>query len=497
MRYPAAWGRHHRVPFMFGIVPTRGQLLYIFLISFLNVILLLAPYVITQPQASFSSTGMQTLSIIGNRAGSMAMGNVVALILFSARNNVLFLATDWSYSTYLLLHRWLGYWTILHTIIHSFMLMANYVIKGTYNDELVREYWVWGIVGTVAASAILVSSLLPFRQKFYEIFLASHVVLSLLFLIGYYYHIWYCYSYNWGYEIWMFIAGGIWGADRTIRLGRMILGGSHTAVVTAIGGANAEYIRIDVNGLSLDGGVVYLCFPSLTWRFWESHPFSVAYNSSERNGSPVSVASNHAASTSKEAELTSPAVLDASEAIAVPINDRDGLTTTFFCRTRAGMTKVLTNRALKTAGFQTRLRVLVEGPYNHSGRIASQLKSCKSILCIAGGVGITGCLPYTKYDNKDIRLFWSNRKPDLADEMAPILAQLTANVQLETTVGQRLDLESILRKELLSDIDGGLLAIIVCGPPGMADEVREKITWLARFNTLSRPYLLLDEAFSW
>ncbi|KAI9148163.1 Ferric/cupric reductase transmembrane component B [Paramyrothecium foliicola] len=498
---PPAWGVRHRVPAAVGLVPTRGQTLYISIISFLNIILLLAPYVINQPQASFSSTGMQTLSIVGNRAGSMAMGNVVALVLFAARNNVLFYVTDWSYSTYLLLHRWLGYWAIFHTILHSFMLMANYIIQGTYNDELIREYWIWGIVGTVAASAILLFSLLWIRQKFYEFFLASHIILSLLFLIGYYYHIWYCYSYNWGYEIWMFIAGAIWGIDRVVRLGRMAIGGSRTAIIQVLQDTDGEYLRIDVQGSSLKGEVVYLCFPTLSWRFWETHPFSVACTDLDDSKQPLSGVSNSAilsTTTKKDVESSNeksehgsqgnyPAGSTANKVIS---------STTFFCRTRTGITNLLAARASKSEGLQVRVRVLVEGPYNHSGGVASQLARCGGVLGIAGGVGITGCLSYMKYDDKDVKLFWSNRKSGLARDMAPILAQLPDNVQVETVVGQRLGLDSILSKELLQSKDNRPLAIVVCGPPGMADEVRRKVTWLARFNSSSRPYELIDEAFS-
>ena len=122
------------------------------------------------------------------------MGNVVALFLFSSRNSILLYLTDWSYSTYLLLHRWLGYWAVLHTIIHSAMLWKYYVKAGSYSAEILRLYWQWGIVGTVAVCAILPFSLLKIRQKFYEFFIISHIVLSLLFLLGFYYHIWYVYQ---------------------------------------------------------------------------------------------------------------------------------------------------------------------------------------------------------------------------------------------------------------------------------------------------------------
>ncbi|KAK7414833.1 hypothetical protein QQX98_006348 [Neonectria punicea] len=497
--HPAAFGRRHREPVAaLGTVPNRGQALYIVVISILNLLLWLGPYVIHQPQASFTSLKMQTISIVGNRAGVMAMGNVVALFLFAARNNVLLYITDWSYSTYLLLHRWLGYWAVFHTIVHSFMLLANYLLSGTYEDELVRKYWIWGIVGTVAVSAILPFSLLWFRQKFYELFLASHIVLSLLFIIGYYYHIWYVYEYNWGYEIWIFIAGGIWGADRVLRLARTAWQGSRMAVVSVIPDVDGEYIRIEVEGKRLEDGIVYLGFPTLGWRFWETHPFSVAGSAPGSRDSEQPAPA--AAVTLGEADPEKAASASTGPPDAMPSVSRrsKGDSTIFYARTRGGVTKQLASRVYGASGAPSvRLRVLLEGPYHHSGQVSSQLARCSDLLCIAGGVGITACLPYVRKGAPgSTKLFWSSRTEGLATALTPTLAGLPGGVQVETVVGRRLELEAILGKELVGGQEGAL-AVVVCGPPGMADDARQMVVETARTNPLSRPYVLVDEAFGW
>lgn len=494
--YPSTFKGRHREPIAGAIVPTRGQTMYIFVISFLNLVLLLAPYVITQPQASFPSRDMQTLSIVGNRAGTMAMGNTVALSLFAARNNpVMLYVTDWSYGTYVLLHRWLGYWAVFHTVLHSFMLLANYVVQGTYWDEFARLYWSWGIVGTVAVCAMIPASILWVRQRFYELFLASHIVLALLFIIGYYYHIWYVYGYNWGYEIWVFIAGGVWGADRVLRLVRMAVQGSRTAVVTVVEDTDGEYVRIDIQGKYLKDGVAYLCFPTLGWRFWETHPFSVAYQSlgGEEDGSQPASPDMSAEDPEKSTGATKTTAVAAG-----PATSSRNATTTFFARRRTGITNKLVAR-VAAGSDPVRLRVLIDGPYDHSGRASSQIAQCNAVLCITGGVGITACLPHLVSNGsaKNGKLFWSTRKPGLAAALAPTLASLSSNVSVETAVGERLALDSILEREMLGAKNEGLLAIVVCGPLGMADDVRKKVVSLARENPLCRPYVLLDEAFSW
>jgi len=505
--YPATFGRHHRTPVAGGLVPTRGQSLYILLISFLNLILLVAPYTITQPQASFTTKSKQLLSVIGNRAGTMAMGNVVVLFLFSSRNSVLLYLTNWSYSTYLLLHRWLGYWAVLHTVVHSAMLWSYYVKAGTYSAEVLRLYWIWGIVGTVAMCALIPFSLLKFRQQFYEFFIVSHIALSLLFLVGYYYHIWYVYTYNWGYEIWMFVAAGIWALERLIRIGRMIFQGSSTAVVTVIPDADSEYIKLDIEGKDLKAGVAYLCFPTLSWRFWETHPFSISGSGSGPQQELLRTSQSNSVSDLSPGperihEKGASVYATASTVANGTRFQGPNSSTWFFARTRSGITKALKDKASGSDGKRVQLRVLIDGPYNHSGRVHSQIAQCSSILCIAGGVGITACLPFLREsETKDIKLFWSSRKSGLITDLTPALNALPSNVEVNTLVGQRFDLDSIIHEGLVDhDQDGtskGPLAIVVSGPPELADEVRLNVTQTVRNFKRSRPYVLVDEAFSW
>jgi hypothetical protein len=501
MVYPTAFGSRHREPVLGAIIPTRGQSLYIFLISFLNIILLLAPYTITQPQASFTTLRKQTVSLVGNRAGTMAMGNVVALVLFSSRNSFLLYITDWSYSTYLLLHRWLGYWAVAHTIIHSCMLWSYYVDAGTYAAEILRLYWIWGIVGTVSACALVPLSLPVVRRKLYELFLVSHIVLTLLFLVGYYYHIWYVYEYKWGYEIWMFVAAGIWALDRILRIVRMAVQGNRTALVTVVPNTDGDYVRIEVEGKEWKDGVAYLCFPTLSWHFWESHPFSVSgvctYSGPSDLPSPP-VRANLGAGATDEKEAMQHSI---NSFAAGDLDDRAGTrSTTFYARTREGVTKALKVRASGAGNHQARLRVLIDGPYNHSGRIHSQIAQCSSVVCIVGGVGITACLPILKGCGvSDKKLFWSSRRPGLVAEISATLSELGTNLSMETLIGERFNVKAILNAELHANESTGTgpLAIVVSGPPGLADDVRKLTTQITRTSSSSRAYILVDEAFSW
>ncbi|KAH9214681.1 hypothetical protein DL95DRAFT_461955 [Leptodontidium sp. 2 PMI_412] len=354
------------------------------------------------------------------------------------------------------------------------MLMAYYMVLGVYKAEFTRDYWSWGILAIVCACAILPPSRLWVRQKFYEFFLLTHIAFSLPFLIGYYYHIWYLYKYNLSYEIWMFVAGEVWGVNCLVQAIRMDLNGSRTALVSSIQDADGDYTRIDIEGKEIKGDVAYLCFTTLSWRFWETHPFSEKSESTAIPAAPVSTPSTCTLSNSNLALAT------------------------FIARARTRVTNQLSARVFKENG-SARIRVLIDGPYHHSGHVSSQLSPCSSIHYIAGGVGIKACLPYLKKTaaQKPAKLFWSNRKSGLETEPRPVLAALANNVQVVTNVGERLDLDAVLSKELVgSNKENDLLGVVVCRPLGMVDDVRQKISEVSQRFLMSRPYVLIEDASS-
>lgn len=478
-------------------MPTRGQALYIALISFLNAIFLIAPYVHTHPQSTFASgSDEQSFSTIGNRAGVMAMGNATAMFVFATRNNILLFLTDWSHGTYILLHRVLGYWTVFHTVLHSILLLVYYKKYGTYADEIVRMYWIWGIVATMAIVAILPMSLLTVRQRFYEVFKASHVWLTVLFIVGYYYHIWYCYGFSWGYEIFAYVIGAIWGLEHVVRIVRLASNGLRTATVTPVAETDGEYVRIEVEGVTLHN-TVYLTFPTLSWRFWESHPFSVAYSGESKGVVEPSTSTLTPDKMSEKGQDDSQAPKEASHTVTALRQSRSSKRSVFFARTRTGVTSILGARA---GSSSTRVKVLIDGSYHSNAH--QQLHGCAALLCIGGGIGITALLPLLQSFRGEAtcsHLFWGTRKRDLIDGLAPEIASLTAaGVEVETTVGKRLDLDAILRKEMVwAGSEQGKLGIVVCGPASMADDVREKVARFSKETLTRRPFVFVDEAFSW
>ncbi|KAL8391925.1 hypothetical protein RB595_002218 [Gaeumannomyces hyphopodioides] len=524
VNHPAALGRRHREPrggaWALGgaTVPTRGQLLYIALVSLVNAVCVLAPYYYVYPNSTYPTRRNQDLATMGNRAGSMAMGNAAALFVFSARNSALLWLTDWHHATFLLLHRWFGYWAAALTAAHSALLLAAYVEYGDYSMELARPYWQWGIVGTVAAVALLPASAPALRRAAYEVFLPLHHLLAVLFLVGYYYHIWHLYEYNWGYEIWVWFAVGVWGSDKLARLARTARNGLRTAKVSAVGGSGGQYLRIEVDGVRVDG-VAYLRFPTLGWIFWENHPFSVVSSFADADsqaeeveakgeGGGVGVtAGEKSASDNVAEEARDPSPSGSSVAPRHP--QTAAPCATFIVRIRGGVTGRLAARLTASSSPDTqplRLPVLVEGSYRYAASGAARVRGCEALLCVAGGVGVTALLPLLREFSSaaaaapakggapttTARLVWGVRDGSLPAALAGQMAGL-GGVAVEMSVGARVDVRAVLKDEMAAG--RGPLGVVVCGPPGMADDARAAVAELGRSGR--RAVVFVDEAFSW
>lgn len=476
-----------------GLMPTRGQALYIAYILISQIFLSIFPILTVYPNDYWPDR--QVMLMIGDRTGDLAMANFIAVFLFSSRNNILLWMTNWSHSTFLLLHRWISYCLIIEVSLHSLLLLIYYwSIREARQQELM---WIWGIVGTMAFVLLWPASLLPVRQRAYEFFLAFHQIFSAIGLIGTFFHIYKFYKYDWGFEIWVYIGGIIWFLDRLVRLLRVLSNGIRTATVTALD-SEAEYIQIDIDGV-VSHGHVYLSFPTISWRFWENHPYSVLSASTGHVQQKTSLKAESDSDSSiekKESESEGSSMVSGTDH-HVPIQPR----TTILLRSMKGLTKTLAARLLAApadAGGQRRitLPVLVESSY-HANPAMHDLVHCSTLLCIAGGVGVTAVLPIMRsFEGAKIRLAWGMRNECLIPVVEPQLRELRRNpaVHIETRVGERLQLLDLLKEEVEKEGEGAL-GIVVCGPTGMADEVRYAVAELA--FKVKRAVIFVDEAFSW
>ncbi|EAQ93107.1 hypothetical protein CHGG_01342 [Chaetomium globosum CBS 148.51] len=276
--YPATWGGRQvqPLPYLLGNAPTLGQALYVAVLVVLNIVLSAVSYRSMQPSAWYANQYQEILAWIMYRTGNLAFALFPLVLLFAGRNNVLLWLSDWSHSTFVLLHRWVARLFALQVLLHSIVALVLYKDTGAYPAEESQLYWIWGAVATVAVSVMVVVSGLPVRRWSYEIFLILHILLAVFVVAGCWYHVELRFMRMFGYEMWIYTACAVWFFDRLIRVFRVLKAGIRRARVTEIGN---DFVRVDIEGVrwgTTPGQHAYVYFPTLNpLRPWENHPFSL------------------------------------------------------------------------------------------------------------------------------------------------------------------------------------------------------------------------------
>ena len=501
---PPAFGAQHAQPIKnLATVPTRGQAISISYLIVINVLACSLGIYIVEPNTWYTKSWYQVLVYISNRSGAISFANVPLLILFSSRNNLLLWVTDWSHSTFLLLHRYIAWLCTIEACLHSAIYLNLYLWKQTHAEESKLPYWYWGIIGTLALSLLLPLSVRPIRSAVYEAFRVIHIFLAIMVIVGSYYHIIERYGYQWGYELWMYVAMAVWAFDCLARVARIARGGVRRGYVSRI---NEDYLRVDIPGIEAQGHV-YAYFPSLTWRVWENHPFSVVSTSSGTTQLPTSTPSS-VSNVEKSGATGGTVAIKSSngdeQSVVAPGKGfaRSGIT--LLIRAHAGATGALASKV----GLETGVPVLIESSYGHEASCSHPTADFPNTICIAGGVGITAVLPTLSQglslhaSQGSNKLFWGVRDEALVDAVESLIADVhvdgesgvktwARHVETHVVVGQRLNLREILEQELSSGIG---TTVLVSGPEGMADDVRNIVSGLGRGTAVVR---FVEESFSW
>lgn len=289
----------------------------------------------------------------------------------------------------------------------------------------------------------------------------------------------YRFVHQWGYENWILAAIAVWAFDRLLRVLKLARNGVKTATVTVI---DDDYIRVDVEGVSGEG-MAYLYFPTLTWRVWENHPFSVAATvlpssgHKTRHSSDVTTAGTDIEKIGAHETTVSKVFDSGSDTTSLRKHTPTIVGLTFFVRTRGGLTAAMRSR--------TSLPVLVESPYGSH----PDLSAYSLLIGVAGGVGITAVAPIIHHHPGRTKLLWGVRTAGIVEEMRDQLA----GIDKEVFVGQRMNVLEALEREC---VEKEKIVVVVSGPAAMADEVRMAVNTLAR-SKRNLSIHLVEESFSW
>lgn len=485
--WPSIIGTYHvrPLPFQLGNAPTIGQTWYIVMFLILNIILTAAGYQTHQPSSMWENTWQEVMGYISARTGVLAFALAPLVILLSGRNNFLLWLTNWSHSTYMILHRWVARIFGLQVILHSITELILYKDLGALGTEQVAPYWIWGIVATLAVVIMMVVSTLYFRRLSYEVFLITHIILAVFVIAGSWYHVDLLFSRKWGYEFWLYAACAVWFFDRLVRVGRVLKNGMRRAEVTAV---SEDIVRVDIKDIrweSVPGKHTYAYFPTLNpFRPWENHPFSIIPTALLTSRGYSLVPSSEASSTGSQHSNRDIEKSGVMESVTQTKEARCATTSgvSLYVRRSDGITKALKSHAS--------LLTLLDGPYPNSSTSAV-LKTDRLIL-IGGGIGITATLPFIAH-HSNVKLYWCV-KSSMEGLVADLDSVMKSMREKEVVVGGRLDIESLLDREM--EVGWKRIGVVVCGPGGLCDDVRAGVVRRGRGNK-GTVWELDVEAFSW
>jgi len=425
------------------------------------------------------------------RTGVMAIINMVPLVIFAGRNNPLIGLLQISFDTYNLLHRWMGRMVVLQSVVHT---LCWYYVKhagdgwgGVWSAMTVDAFIGWGCIGTGALMLILVLSLSPVRHAFYETFLTVHIILAAVTVAGVYIH---CKMDQLPFITYIQAIGFLWLGDRfgrvylTVRNNYSRKGkGWTTATVQALPGEACRVTmhlptRLDVR----PGTHAYLRFGSIN--AWENHPFSIAWVD----------------------HISKEGILPLTEkAMDIKIRKSDTVTdVSFVIQAQKGLTRRLYNKANEVSPRVWKVRASLEGPYagHHS------LDSYGHAVLIAGASGITHQLPYVRhlvhgYHNntvatRKVLLIWIVRDAEQLEWVRPWMDKILCmpgrrevlTIKLFITRPKnpreitspsatvmmypgRPNIKTLVATEVQNQF--GAMAVTVCGPGGLQDNVREAV----------------------
>ncbi|KAJ7058306.1 hypothetical protein C8F01DRAFT_1147818 [Mycena amicta] len=442
-----------------------------------------------------------TLRYWTNRAGHLAAAQFPLLIGLGMKNNIISLLTGISYDKLNFLHRVIARVLCVLLWVHA----SGRVTEIT--EDFGEAWFRWGLVSTIALTLLAALSVRPLRSRGYEMFLVAHFFVGIILLVGAYIH-----TNNFNEATFIYPSFALYFLDRLLRFLRVFLfNGGYRRILRALSlstkaplSATVELIsptlvRIRVSGVPrwvrwAPGQVIYLSVPSVSKRTpWEAHPFSIA-NIDVDDDSFDSEGVEEKDSDEKSATASS-----SSQTHSDPVVESDSKELIFIVRARRGFTRRLVDFA-GTTQSSVKLPVFIDGPYG----IPAVVEGARSMLLFAGGSGVSYTLPIL------LDLLRTRTPPSstcerviaaFGDTLAAALSRHQSSsipsidIRIHLTNGSLSDVESVtvekqdrrlgplrrfegrpdvgaIMREEVGGCGSGSLGIHVCGPTGLADDVR-------------------------
>jgi hypothetical protein len=170
-----------------GVLPTRLQSLFLTGLIGMNIALCVIGI-------EWDTAGSQNMmNHLRNRTGTLAVVNMIPLVIMGGRNNPLINMLNIPYDTFNLMHRWFGRIFVAEAVAHTVVWTVKTVQTSGWVavSEALKssQTIITGTVGTIAALVIILQSSALIRHAFYETFLHLHIALVMLIMVFLYKHL--------------------------------------------------------------------------------------------------------------------------------------------------------------------------------------------------------------------------------------------------------------------------------------------------------------------
>lgn len=528
---PALFNKHHvHRPKHLGLelsIPTRLESLFLCIFFVLNIVLVFVNFDLFEGNYYWPKNIDQFNRYVADRTAILSIAQFPFLFAFAGRNTIFIWLTGWSFETFSVFHKWVARVSVTHAFVHTIVYTVIFYREGglsymmtSYKDV----YLQWGAVAMVAGFVLVSGAVYGIRKRWYEIFLVSHIIFAVLWLVGTFYHVKLLKEPR--YIPWFWTAIAFWAFDRAIRLLRLATinhnvysrsGEEMLSTITMLGDDVFKLQRpITRNWRSSPGQYVFLYFPQ--FGFWQSHPFTIL----------------DVAGTMSRVMKTSDKSLAAVQTYEMELEHSCENKLSFIFRAHDGITRKIL-RAVTENGGTLKTRVLIEGPYGST----HDLDKFDKVVLLAGGMGITACLPFlmkimqrdTAQRRQDVVLHWIVRDEDSLSwvsrelqraldlqtehkQVHPILhvtyrpqqkvqdshGQGQSNLAVTNVEGLSIKygrplISGLVHESVLESISEARIAVLACGPGQFSDDCRRAVVTELGASRCSIQYF--EESFTW
>ncbi|KAI0882013.1 uncharacterized protein GGS22DRAFT_171331 [Annulohypoxylon maeteangense] len=350
------------IPFINRTLPSNGTSLFV--LAFLGLNVFYQFYKLPLELRFFFS--------FADRAGIIFIVNLPLLYLLAAKNQPIKLLTGHSYEALIIYHRRVGELLCFEAFVHfagmlvwRLWISPPWLATNSFYSYITHPLILLGIGAFVAYELLYFTSLGSFRERWYEIFLASHVVLQIAALAFLWLHFFTSRPYVFASLVIFLVdrlVWRLWMKSDKFTADITILDDEETFLLSAdwdipplkrrmCGGPSRQSIRHGWH----PADHVFISVPVLGRSYsLQAHPFTIA----------------SAAPLADNGQLSNHAWLS------------------LLIRVQSGFTSSL----LDHARINSRVTVRLDGPYGSQDPL-NMLRSCENAVLIAGGSGIAVVFP--------------------------------------------------------------------------------------------------------